>query len=50
MRIAKSSGFYAIGIAQTVNSELLKDAGADLVLEKIGDALEMDWEKWRYRI
>jgi phosphoglycolate phosphatase len=45
MRIAKGSGLYAIGVAQTVSSEILKDAGADLVLEKIGDALEIDWEK-----
>jgi phosphoglycolate phosphatase len=45
MRIAKSSGLYAIGVAQTVSSEILKDAGADLVLEKIGDALEIDWDK-----
>jgi phosphoglycolate phosphatase len=45
MRIAKSSGLYAIGIAQTVSSEILKDAGADLVLDKIGDVLKMDWEK-----
>ncbi len=45
MRIAKNSGLYAIGVAQTINTELLKDAGADLVLEKIGDALDMDWEK-----
>jgi phosphoglycolate phosphatase len=47
MRIAKSSGLYAIGVAQTVSSEILKDAGADLVLEKIGDALEIDWAKVR---
>jgi phosphoglycolate phosphatase len=45
MRIAKSSGIYAIGVAQTVSTKLLKDAGADLVLEKIGEALDIDWEK-----
>jgi phosphoglycolate phosphatase len=45
MQIAKDAGLYAIGVAQTVSSELLKDAGADLVLDKIGDALKMDWEK-----
>ena len=45
MRIAKSSGIYAIGVAQTVSTKLLKDAGADLVLEKIGDSLDIDWEK-----
>ena len=45
MQIAKDAGLYAIGVAQTVNPELLKDAGADLVLDKIGDALEIDWEK-----
>lgn len=45
MRIAKSSGIYAIGVAQTVSAKLLKDAGANLVLEKISDALDVDWEK-----
>jgi phosphoglycolate phosphatase len=32
-------------VAQTVNPELLKEAGADLVIAKIGDALDIDWEK-----
>jgi phosphoglycolate phosphatase len=45
MQIAKDAGLYAIGVAQTVSSELLMDSGADLVLDKIGDALKMDWEK-----
>lgn len=45
MRIAKSCGLYAIGVAQTVDAEILKLAGADMVIEKIGDALEVDWEK-----
>ena len=47
MRLAKNAGIFAIGVAQTVESELLKKAGADLVLAKIGDALEMDWGKLR---
>ena len=45
MRLAKSAGIFAIGVAQTVDAELLTDAGADLVIEKIGDALEFGWEK-----
>jgi phosphoglycolate phosphatase len=49
MRLAKNAGIFAIGVAQTVNPELLKEAGADLVIEKIGDALEFDWEKMQYK-
>lgn len=45
MRLAKNAGIFAIGVAQTVNPELLKEAGADLVIAKIGDALDIDWEK-----
>jgi phosphoglycolate phosphatase len=45
MRLAKEAGIFAIGVAQTVDAELLKKAGADLVIEKIGDALDIDWEK-----
>ena len=45
MRIAKSSGLYSIGIAQTVSTDALKNAGADLVLIKIGDAMAIDWER-----
>jgi len=45
MRLAKEAGIFAIGVAQTVSPDLLKEAGADLVIEKIGDALEIDWEK-----
>jgi phosphoglycolate phosphatase len=45
MRLAKEAGIFAIGVAQTVSPGLLKEAGADLVIEKIGDALEIDWEK-----
>jgi phosphoglycolate phosphatase-like HAD superfamily hydrolase len=45
MRLAKEAGIFAIGVAQTVNPELLKEAGADLVLTKIADALEIDWSK-----
>jgi phosphoglycolate phosphatase len=32
-------------VAQTVNPDILKEAGADLVIEKVGDALKMDWKK-----
>jgi phosphoglycolate phosphatase len=50
MRLAKSAGIFAIGVAQTVNPELLKEAGADLVIAKIGDALEIKWEEIDLRI
>ncbi|HWR26090.1 MAG TPA: HAD family phosphatase [Methanosarcina sp.] len=50
MRLAKEAGIFAIGVAQTVNPELLKEAGADLVLTEIGDALEIDWENMETRI
>jgi phosphoglycolate phosphatase len=50
MRLAKSAGIFAIGVAQTVNPELLKEAGADLVIAKIGDALEIKWEEMDLRI
>ena len=49
MRLAKEAGIFAIGVAQTVNPELLKEAGADMVIAKIGDALELDWEKMEIR-
>lgn len=42
MKIAKSSGLYAIGVAQTVSANLLKQAGADLTIEKIGDISEAE--------
>lgn len=45
MRLAKNAGLFAIGVAQTVDPEILKEAGADLVIEKIGDALKIDWKK-----
>jgi phosphoglycolate phosphatase len=45
MRIAKSCGLYAVGVAQTVDAELLKQAGANLVIEKIGDAMEIELGK-----
>lgn len=45
MRLAKEAGIFAIGVAQTVNPDLLKEAGADMVIAKISDALEFDWEK-----
>jgi phosphoglycolate phosphatase len=43
MRLAREAGIFAIGIAQTVEPELLKEAGANLVLTKIEDALKKDW-------
>jgi phosphoglycolate phosphatase len=42
MRIAKECWLYAIGVAQTVPGEKLQQAGADLVLEKIREALALD--------
>ncbi|MPN57510.1 hypothetical protein SDC9_205204 [bioreactor metagenome] len=45
MRLAKNAGLFAIGVAQTVDQETLKEAGADMVLAKIGDALKIKWEK-----
>jgi len=45
METSKSCGLFTIGVAQTVDEQALKDAGADLVLQKIGEALEMDFEK-----
>lgn len=45
MRLAKDAGIFAIGVAQTVNPELLKEAGADMVIAKIGDAMQVNWEK-----
>lgn len=44
MRIAETCGIYTIGVAQTASAEKLKEAGADLVLDKIGDALKLDYE------
>lgn len=45
MRLAREAGIFAIGVAQTVDPELLKEGGADLVISKIGDALEFNWKK-----
>jgi phosphoglycolate phosphatase len=42
MRIAKECGLFAIGVAQTVSAQSLREAGADMVLEKIGEALSLD--------
>ena len=45
MEIAKKCGLFAVGVAQTVDAERLKAAGADIVLGKIGEALDMDFGK-----
>lgn len=42
MEIAKMLRIYAIGIAQTVSKEDLLKAGADVVVNKIGDILKLD--------
>lgn len=47
MKIAKECGLFAIGVAQTVSAETLKNAGADMVIERIGDALKIDWDTVR---
>ena len=40
MEIAKMFEIYAIGIAQTIEKDGLFEAGADVVVDKIGDVLE----------
>lgn len=45
MKIAKECGLFAIGVAQTVDPEKLKAAGADLTLTRIGEAITIDFEK-----
>jgi len=45
MKLAKDCGLYAIGVAQTVSADRLKAAGADMVIQKISDALKLDWEE-----
>jgi len=42
MEIAKMFNIYAIGIAQTLSKQKLFDAGADVVVNKIGDVLDLD--------
>lgn len=42
MEIAKMFGIYAIGVAQTVEKEYLLEAGADIVVDKIGDVLKLN--------
>lgn len=44
MKIAKTSGLHAIGVAQTVSADLLRQSGADLTIEKIADILEAEWQ------
>ncbi|WP_292387647.1 hypothetical protein [Methanosarcina sp. UBA5] len=40
MQLAKNAGLFTIGVAPTVNPELLKKQVLDLVLAKIGDELD----------
>ena len=42
MEIAKMFGIYAIGIAQTMEKGNLLEAGADVVVDKIGDVLKLN--------
>jgi len=44
MQIAETCGIYTIGVAQTVSAEKLKEAGADMVIDKISEALALDYE------
>jgi phosphoglycolate phosphatase len=43
MRIAQTVGIFTVGVAQTVVPEKLYAAGADLVIGRIGEALELDF-------
>lgn len=45
MKIADICNIYTIGVAQTVSAEQLKEAGADLVLGKIGEAMDLNYNK-----
>jgi len=45
MKIADICNIYTIGVAQTVSASVLKEAGANLVLGKIGEALELNYNK-----
>jgi len=45
MKIADTCNIYTIGVAQTVEPEILKAAGADLVIGKIGEAMELNLGK-----
>lgn len=42
MEIAKMFEIYAVGVAQTLSKEKLVEAGADVVVDKIGDVLGLD--------
>ena len=39
MRIARESGVYAIGIANTVDAEILIKAGADDIVKNLKDLI-----------
>lgn len=45
MRIADSCRIYTVGVAQTVPAPSLQAAGADRVIERIGDALAWDFDR-----
>ena len=45
MKIADICNIYTIGVAQSVSTEILKEAGADLVIEKIGEAIDLKLDK-----
>jgi phosphoglycolate phosphatase len=45
MRIAEMCGIYTIGVAQTVSREKLLEAGADLVIDRLAEALTLDFDK-----
>lgn len=45
MEIASECGLFTIGVAQTVEPQILKDAGADLVIDQIGQALKLNLDK-----
>ncbi|MDD3006811.1 MAG: HAD hydrolase-like protein [Candidatus Pacebacteria bacterium] len=45
MQIADICNIYTIGVAQSVSPEILKEAGADLVIEKIGEAMDLKLDK-----
>lgn len=42
MEIAKMFGIYAVGVAQTVNKEKLFESGADEVVDRIGEVINIE--------
>ncbi len=45
MRLAQAVGIFAVAVAQTVGRDRLLEAGADLVIDRIGEALSIDYER-----